>query len=99
MSGGRFDYKQFHIGEIADDIERIICNNNDKTLNEWGDAKGRGFEKKTIDKLTEAMHTLRRAQIMAHRIDWLLSGDDGEDTFHGRWKHDLDKLENNKKDE
>ena len=28
-----------------------------------------------------------------HRIDWLVSGDDGEDTFHARWKEDMAALD------
>jgi hypothetical protein len=36
------------------------------------------------------------AQIYAQRIDWLISGDDGEDSFRERLKEDLEKLiENN----
>jgi len=29
----------------------------------------------------------------AHRIDWLMAGDDGEDTFHERLANDLAKLQ------
>jgi len=36
---------------------------------------------------------LKRAQIYAQRIDWLLSSDDCEDTFHVRIKKDLSKLD------
>jgi len=35
---------------------------------------------------------LRQAHVYAQRIDWLVSGDDGEDSFHRRLKHDLEKL-------
>ena len=34
MSGGHFDYKQHHINEIADGIERIIENNGRKKTQE-----------------------------------------------------------------
>lgn len=30
--------------------------------------------------------------IYTQRIDWLLSGDDGEESFHSRLKEELDKL-------
>jgi hypothetical protein len=26
---------------------------------------------------------------MAQRVDWLISGDDGEESFHQRWKEEL----------
>jgi hypothetical protein len=29
------------------------------------------------------------AKIYAQRVDWFLSGDDGEETFHERLKEDL----------
>jgi len=29
MSGGEFDYKQYHINEIADAIQKLIESNND----------------------------------------------------------------------
>jgi hypothetical protein len=32
------------------------------------------------------------AEIYAQRIDWLLSGDDGEDSFRKRLKEDLERL-------
>lgn len=36
------------------------------------------------------------AQVYAQRIDWLLSGDDGEDNFHLRLKEDLANLKSKK---
>ena len=35
------------------------------------------------------------AAIYAQRIDWLLSGDDGEESFKRRLKEELDELESN----
>ena len=37
-----------------------------------------------------ASHTLKKAATMAQRIDWLVSGDDGEDTFLKRWAKEVD---------
>lgn len=53
---------------------------------------GYHFSPKTIEKFREAAITLERARIMAQRIDWLVSGDDGEETFHERWNEDLEKI-------
>jgi hypothetical protein len=52
------------------------------------------YPDEVIKKMKEGVKTLKKAQIYAHRIDWLLSGDDGEDTFLERLKADLKKLEN-----
>ena len=39
------------------------------------------------------MRIQRIAGIYAQRIDWLLSGDDGEDSFHERLKFDIEQFE------
>lgn len=49
----------------------------------------------SIEVLTElknAVKYLKIAEIYAQRVDWMLSGDDGEETFIERLKEDLDKL-------
>lgn len=84
MSGGHFDYDQYKIGYIADSIEQLIYNNNSEELNEYGTKKCRGYSDKTISEFRTAIRMLKRAQIYAQRIDWLVSCDDGEDSFHKR---------------
>ena len=46
-----------------------------------------------MSKFQEAVRLLRQAHIYAHRIDYLVSGDDGEDSFHERLAGDLNKVE------
>ena len=46
----------------------------------------------TMAEFKAGLEILRQAHIYAQRIDWLMSGDDGEDSFHRRLKHDLEKL-------
>lgn len=89
MSGGHFEYGQYRIREIAEDIERLVATNDDQTKNEWGDPKGRGYPPEVIEKFKEAAHTLERAADMAQRVDWLVSGDDGEDSFMRRWEKEV----------
>ena len=45
-----------------------------------------------IEKFKEGVELIRKAQIYAHRIDWLLSADDGEENFLRRLKDDLSKI-------
>jgi len=90
MSGGHFDYEQFSISRIADKIQSLIDNNDDKSLNEWGDTVGRGYPPKVIAKFKRAVAHLRLAAVYAHRIDWLVSGDDSEEAFLKRLQDDLD---------
>lgn len=93
MSGGHFDYKQYQIGYIADEVEHLIETNDSDDENEWGDKIGRNYDPETIEEFKKALKALQIAQIYAHRIDWLVSGDDGEDSFHRRLKKDLAALD------
>jgi hypothetical protein len=92
MSGGHFDYMQYRIEDIARGIEELIASNDDESLNEWGDRRGHGYSPETIKKFKLAVDSLRIAATMAQRIDWLVSGDDGEESFHRRWDEELEKL-------
>ena len=89
MSGGHFDYAQYRIDDIALEIDEVIESNDDQTPNEWGGKKGNEYPTAIIEKFKEAAHTLRQAQEMAQRVDWLLSGDDGEDSFLRRWDEEV----------
>lgn len=85
MSGGYFDYKQYQIADMANKIENVIKNNAEK--DEWGYA--RNYCPETIEKFNEAVKALRQAAIYVQRIDWLLSGDDSEESFISRLADDL----------
>ena len=50
------------------------------------------LKEETLKEFRKAEEYLRLAYVYAHRIDWLLSGDDGEETFHERLKQDLEEL-------
>ena len=89
MSGGHFEYQQYRIEDIAREIEFLIEQNNSKELGEHGYPISRGYSDATIAKFKEALTTLRRGAIMAQRIDWLVSGDDDENTFHKLWEEEL----------
>lgn len=56
-----------------------------------------GYSKETIREFKKAIKLLKQAEVYAQRIDWLLSGDDGEDSFHDRLKADLEELKTQKK--
>lgn len=120
MSGGHFEYKQWHIQDIADWIEEYINGRNldEEDIDEyvhdtfyfWDDADKKEAEKyvreyrhtlpnqykyskATIAEFSKGLDYLRKAYIYAQRIDWLLSGDDGEESFHKRLKEELEELE------
>lgn len=103
MSGGHFDYDQYKIDQIANDVEQVILQNGKeipyKDLDDWqkrdydrnNPPKYYDFPPEVIEKFKEGLKVLRKAYIYAQRIDWLLSGDDGEENFLERLKEDLKK--------
>jgi len=93
MSGGKWNYDQHKIYMIAESLESIIDPNNSNLENGYyeDDNWDYGFSEETIDEFKKGLVILRKAFVYAQRIDWLLSGDDGEETFHERLKEDLEK--------
>jgi len=92
MSGGHFNYTQYTISEIANEVEQLILTNDSDEKNEWGDTIGRHYSPETIEEFKKGRIILRQAYEYAQRIDWLVSGDDSEDWFHKRLKHDLENI-------
>lgn len=92
MSGGAFDYRDYHINDIANRIEEEIRENDSEATDAYGYHIRRGYSAETIQRFREAVKLLREAGAYVHRIDWLLSGDDGEDSFHSRLEKDLGRL-------
>ena len=109
MSGGRFNYNQYKIGQIAEEIQQTIDNNglklDDELIKENQRWYGQDYYERfpeelyhykypdnIIEKFKEAVDILKKAEIYAQRIDWYLSGDDGEDSLVSRLKSDLDAL-------
>lgn len=108
MSGGRFSYDEYKIGYIADAIEHEIeKSGRPKTREELKEESWRDpdwyrrypeelnhykYSDDVIERFKEAVEILRKAQIYAHRIDYLLSSDDGEESFLEPLKEELEKL-------
>ena len=83
MSGGSLDYFYSRIDEPIQIISEKI---------KWGK---KTWSSKTLRKFNMAIKYLRVAQIYSKRIEWLLSGDDGEESFHERLKDELEDFKNN----
>jgi hypothetical protein len=76
MSGGYFDYEQCRMQNMADRLASVIETNDE-------------FSKETLAEFGKGLATLRAAAVYLERIDFLLSSDDREETFHKRLKEDL----------
>lgn len=110
MSGGRFDYKQWHIENIADQIEQeVIMSGKPIPRSRWDYSERQefletkrqpmnyAFPDPILRRMEEAVYALRRAAIYAQRTDYLISGDDGEDSFESRLQKELSKLDSKSK--
>ena len=83
MSGGHFDYKQYGLQEVADTLIGDIARCKVKTS--WREA----YDEQVIERMEDGLKAIVEAAVYMNRIDWLLSGDDGEDTFLRRLREDL----------
>jgi hypothetical protein len=102
MSGGHFNYDQRRIDPIADDIQREIDDSGRALTEEekrdyyWDEKPTHHYEypEEVIAEFKKGVEYLRLASIYAQRIDWLLSGDDGEESFLERLKEELNEYRN-----
>ena len=101
MSGGHFDYDQYKIRQIADEVEQIILKNGEKRerRESWEDEYYYNYPPEVIEKFKEGLDIIRKAEIYAQRIDWLVCGDDGPESFLRRLEQDLKNLERNKNEQ
>ena len=110
MSGGYFDNKQWHIDNIADQIEQeVILSGKPIPRQKWSYYERQEYEEthkqpmnyaypdSVLRRMEEAVYALRAAAIYAQRVDYLLSGDDGEESFEERLSKELSELNSKSK--
>ena len=91
MSGGYFEYQQYHIQDIIEKLEETkVKIENDGEYHQY-DRK-----KELLQEISNGIDYLNLAQIYTQRLDWLFSGDDGEDSFFERLEEQLGKFRGNK---
>lgn len=89
MSGGYFNYNQYRLFDMEEAIKELIESNDDQSLDDWGAKRGREYSPEIIEKFKEALITLEKTRNMVQRIDYLVSDDDGPESFLRRWKEDV----------
>lgn len=87
MSGGYFcdcGYTYYKVAQFADELEEEILNNNKE--DEYGYAPNLSPE--TIKYLRKQLRQMRKVSKIMRHIDYLYSGDHGEDSFMWRVKEE-----------
>lgn len=99
MSGGHWDYLQYRLTEVIEDLDRLIqCNGGENAEREETPFEPRfsedyyTFSPEVISEFKRGLDIIAKAQVYMQRMDWLLSGDDGEESFLKRLSEDLTKL-------
>ena len=82
MSGGSLNY--WNASEPIDEIKKRLM---------FGQGR---FSPKTLQVMQDTIKAMRRAETYSRRIEWLFSGDDGEEELHERLAEDLQELEKEK---
>ena len=91
MSGGHFDYVQHKVGDVYEEVQQMAKDKGVYSIEwadsswEYGDRVLQPFQADTVKRLARASEVLLAASKMIQRIDWFLSGDDGEESFNRRW--------------
>ena len=105
MSGGHFDYKQYQIDWIIEGIEEHLESMgkergdvNDpyrkEFYSEYPEERTYPIESEEVqERMRHAIRALKIAKVYAQRVDWYLSGDDGEESFLERLDRELDNLD------
>ena len=88
MGGGYFEYQQYHLQDIVDKLREIkVKIEKDEEYYEF-DRK-----QELLREILNGLDYLNLAGIYTQRLDWLFSGDDGEDSFFERLEEELDAYE------
>lgn len=108
MSGGHWEYLQYRLEDVSSDILKMVEKNGQpKSAEElkeerWNDDAW--YEKypkekyhykypdEVIEEFKKGAEIIKLAQTYMQRMDWLLSGDDGEESFLKRLKSDITDL-------
>jgi len=102
VSGGAFEYSQYKIRDIHEHIQQELDKQGqEKQIEVWEkeyyekypEARFEEVYREDVQQIfKDGIDILKKAEVYAQRIDWFLSGDDGEDSLVSRLKSDLDKL-------
>ncbi len=105
MSGGHWEYLQYKLSDIYNELEEKIADQGkeipekerlpfyDKEYYErYPEEKYYTTYPKEVEKIfLDAIEIIKKAEIYMQRIDWYLSGDDGDESLISRLDEELKK--------
>ena len=86
MSGGAFDYQDYRLDAIATELRIAIAKTRKK-------AESSDYSTLFLNEMIRAYNQVRELSVLLHRIDWVLSGDDGEETYWEQLAEDMATVE------
>lgn len=85
MSGGHFDYQEFYLGNVADQLDHDIKYNrieyDDAVVKDDRKHYGYQLQPETIDFIKDVAQQLRQLQKISRGYDLAISDDTCEQTF------------------
>lgn len=90
MSGGYFEYNQYRIQYIIESLEEYMVK-GDQSDPAW--EKDEEPSEEVLNEFRKGLKILKQAYVYANRIDRLLSGDNGNETFLHYLNQELKELE------
>ena len=98
MSGGYFEGPNYYsLQNLGEELEKVFLKQKEYFYNLDSPDETKGevdhkFSTETLNKIKDTADLLFKVASMVNRIDYLLSGDDSEESFRIRWKEEgLDK--------
>jgi len=88
LSGGAFDYQDSRLDDIADTLRIKIA--KCRKGHEYYD-----YPERFLNEMISTYRKTKELRVLLQRMDWVLSGDDGVDTYFERITEDMDSLKFN----
>lgn len=82
MSGGHYDYKCFEVSQFAEMVDMTIKERSEAREVDHGGyiEKRTALPKPLLDKMQVFVDVMRKCAEMAKDIEWMMSGDTGEES-------------------
>ena len=91
MSGGHFDYKEYWVKEIAQQVEEALDIHKNKYKGVYDYLQD--CDDEAIKEIEEGAILLRKAYRFAYNVDRLLSGDSGPESVLEDYKEDCENID------